>query len=247
MQKPSPQLTAPPLQPLLQDAALAGAWALDPRRSSFRAEEQHVGPGSGERRFPPGLRDGTVFPDGKVSGTLTAAAASIDTKNTRPDTHLRSADLLDSGNHPDITFTADGIRRSGRGAAVTGALTVRGRTLRLSFAAAASVHGDERDLARRRGPHQPGALRHHMKFDLHGLDVQHPHHPRRIHPAVSACELQARAPQSSSTARLPAGCALVAMKSPRPAATASAAAPQGPGKHLGGLPAVQTPQHRDER
>jgi polyisoprenoid-binding protein YceI len=86
--------------------------------------------------------NGTVLPDGKVSGTLTVAAASIDTNNTRRDTHLRSADFFDSDNHPDITFTADGIRPSGQGVAVSGALTVRGRTRPLSFDAAASVQGD---------------------------------------------------------------------------------------------------------
>ncbi len=42
---------------------------------------------------------GTVSPDGAASGTVTVAAASIDTKNARRDTHLRSADFFDSGNH----------------------------------------------------------------------------------------------------------------------------------------------------
>ena len=74
--------------------------------------------------------------------TTPAAAASIDTGNARRDAHLRSADFFDSGNHPDITFTVDGIRPSGRGAAVTGALTVRASTWPLSFDAAASVQGD---------------------------------------------------------------------------------------------------------
>jgi polyisoprenoid-binding protein YceI len=86
--------------------------------------------------------NGTVSPDGEVGGTITVAAASIDTKNTRRDTHLRSADFFDSGNHPDITCTADGIRPSDRGVAVTGALTVRDRTRPLSFDAAASVRDD---------------------------------------------------------------------------------------------------------
>jgi polyisoprenoid-binding protein YceI len=86
--------------------------------------------------------NGTVSPDGEVSGTVTVAAASIDTKNTRRDTHLRSTDFFDSGNNPDITFTADGIRPSGQDVAVTGALTVRDRTRPLSFDAAASVQGD---------------------------------------------------------------------------------------------------------
>ena len=85
---------------------------------------------------------GNLFPDGEVSGTLTVAAASIDTKNTRRDTHLRSADFFISGNYPDIAFTAEAIRPSGQGVAVTGALTVRGRTRLLSFDAAASVRDD---------------------------------------------------------------------------------------------------------
>jgi polyisoprenoid-binding protein YceI len=86
--------------------------------------------------------NGIVFPDGEVSGTLTVVAASIDTKNNRRDTHLRSADFFDSGNYPGITFTAEAIRPSDQGVAVTGALTVRGRTRPLSFDAAASVRGD---------------------------------------------------------------------------------------------------------
>ena len=70
------------------------------------------------------------------------AAASIDTKNARRDTHLRSADFFDVANNPDITFAADHIQPSGQGVAVAGALTVRGRTRPLSFDAAASVQGD---------------------------------------------------------------------------------------------------------
>src|SRR6266446_6609094 len=45
---------------------------------------------------------------------------------------LHSTDFFDSGNNPDITFTADGIRPSGWGVAVTGALTVRDRSRPLS-------------------------------------------------------------------------------------------------------------------
>ena len=84
---------------------------------------------------------GTVSADGKVSGVVTVAAASIDTKNTKRDTHLRSADFFDTDNTPDIAFTADGIQPSGQGVAITGALTVRGRTRPVSFDAAA-IQGD---------------------------------------------------------------------------------------------------------
>jgi polyisoprenoid-binding protein YceI len=142
MQAPSGQMTAPALRALLKDEALAGKWVLDPRTSSIRLKSRAMG---GLARVNGIFREvsgnGTVFPDGEVSGTLTVTAASIDTKNTRRDTHLRSPDFFDSGNYPDITFTAEAIRPSGQGVAVTGALTVRGRTRPLSFDAAASVRG----------------------------------------------------------------------------------------------------------
>jgi polyisoprenoid-binding protein YceI len=142
MQEPSGQMTAPALQALL-DGALAGEWALDPIKSSIGLKSKAMWglfPVNGVFREVSG--HGTVCADGEVSGTVTLTAASIDTRNTRRDTHLRSADFFDSSNYPDITFTADGIRPSGPGVAVTGALTVRGRTRPLSFDAAPSVPGD---------------------------------------------------------------------------------------------------------
>jgi polyisoprenoid-binding protein YceI len=142
MRAPSGQSTAPEVRDLLEDGALAGEWVLDPRKSSIRLKSKVWGlvPVNGVFREVSG--NGTVSPDGEVSGTVTVAAASIDTKHARRDTHLRSADFFDSDNNPDITFTADGIQASDRGAAVTGMLTVRGRTRPLSFDAAASVQAD---------------------------------------------------------------------------------------------------------
>jgi polyisoprenoid-binding protein YceI len=142
MQALSGQSTAPEVRALLEDGALAGEWVLDPRESSIRLKSKSMGlvPVNGVFREVSG--NGTVSPDGEVSGTVTVAAASIDTNNAKRDTHLRSADFFDSGNNPDITFTADGIQASGPAVRVTGMLTVRGRTRPLSFDAAASVRGD---------------------------------------------------------------------------------------------------------
>ena len=133
---------APVMQALLKDGALAGEWALDPRASSIRLKSKIYGLIPVNGVFGEVSGSGAVSPDGQASGTLTIAAASIDTKNTRRDTHLRSADFFDSGNHPDITFTADGFRPSGQDVTVSGMLTVRGRTRPLSFGAAAAFHGD---------------------------------------------------------------------------------------------------------
>ncbi|HEY7015109.1 MAG TPA: YceI family protein [Streptosporangiaceae bacterium] len=143
MAAPSGQLTAPSVQALLKDGSLVGQWTLDPGPSSIRLKTRNLlglVPVRGDFREVTGI--GTVSPDGEVGGTVTVAAASIDTKNARRDTHLRSADFFDSDHQPDITFTADGIRLSGRGVAVAGALTVRGRTRPLSFDAVASVQDD---------------------------------------------------------------------------------------------------------
>jgi polyisoprenoid-binding protein YceI len=140
MQAPSGQTTA---SVMLTDGALAGEWVLDPRESSIRLKTRSMwglAPVKGVFRGVSG--NGTVSPDGQVSGIVTVATASIDTKNARRDTHLRSADFFDVANNPDITFAADHIQPSGQGAAVAGALTVRGRTRPLSFDAAASVQGD---------------------------------------------------------------------------------------------------------
>jgi len=135
-------MQAPVMQALLKDGALAGEWALDPRTSSVRLTSKVYGliPVNGVFREVSG--NGTVSPDGEASGTLTIVAASIDTKNTRRDRHLRSADFFDSGNHPDIVFTADRIGPSGQDVTVSGVLTVRGRTRPLSFGATATFHGD---------------------------------------------------------------------------------------------------------
>jgi polyisoprenoid-binding protein YceI len=141
---PAEQIAAPALQKLLNDAALAGEWILDPSRSTVSLKNRSAG---GLIRVNGVFREvsgnGTVSPDGGVSGTLTVAAASIDTKNTRRDRHLRSADFFDSDNYPDITFTADGIRPSGQGVTVTGALRIRDRARPLSFDGTVAVPGDD--------------------------------------------------------------------------------------------------------
>jgi polyisoprenoid-binding protein YceI len=142
---PSEQLTALALQELLKDAALAGEWILDPSRSTVSLKSRSMwGLARVNGVFRQVTGNGTVSPAGEVSGAITMAAASIDTKNTRRDTHLRSADLFHSDNYPHITFTADGIRPSGQGVTVTGTLSVRDRARPLTFDGTAAVHEGER-------------------------------------------------------------------------------------------------------
>src|SRR6185436_17103141 len=80
-----------------------------------------------------------LIQDGNLAGSWTLdTARSVDTKNKKRDEHLRSADFFDAANHPDITFTVDGIRPGHGGVRVTGSLAVRGRTRPVSFDATVS-------------------------------------------------------------------------------------------------------------
>jgi polyisoprenoid-binding protein YceI len=143
-------MTATTMQALLQDGKLAGSWTLDAARSEVRLETRHtwgLRPLHGVFRQVSG--SGTVTTAGDVSGVVTVAAGSIDTKNSIRDKHLRSADFFDIASHPDLTFAVDGVApddgatpADGR-VRVTGSLTVRGRTRPASFGATVSATDDE--------------------------------------------------------------------------------------------------------
>ena len=130
----SGQMTSPALQELLRDGKLAGSWTLDAARSEIGLKSKSMWgmvPVKGVFREVTG--SGTVSAAGDVTGTVTVAAGSIDTKVKKRDEHLRSADFFDVANTPDITFAAEQVTPSGEGVTVTGALTVRDRTHPVSF------------------------------------------------------------------------------------------------------------------
>jgi polyisoprenoid-binding protein YceI len=135
----SEQITPSALQELLANGKLAGSWALDAARSEIGLKSKSMWglvPVKGVFREVTG--SGTVSAAGDVTGTVTVAAGSIDTKVKKRDEHLRSADFFDVANTPDITFAAEQVTPSGEGVTVTGALTVRDRTHPVSFAARVS-------------------------------------------------------------------------------------------------------------
>jgi polyisoprenoid-binding protein YceI len=141
---PSGPLTSQAVQELLQDGKFAGSWTLDPARSQVQLKTRHtwgLRPLTGVFREVTG--NGTVSEAGEVTGTITVAAGSVDTKSKMRDKDLRSAKLFDVANHPDITYAVDEVRPADGGAQVTGSLTVRGRTRPLSFDARVSAVDDE--------------------------------------------------------------------------------------------------------
>lgn len=142
---PSGQLTASALGTLLHDGKLAGTWILDPSRSRISLKSRSMwGMAPVKGVFGQFTGQGTVSPAGEAKGMITVAAASIDTKIAKRDTHLRSADFFDAGNHPNIVFDVGGITPASEGVTVTGTLTVRDRTRPLSLVArVSSFDGDE--------------------------------------------------------------------------------------------------------
>ena len=137
---PQGQGATPALPALAQDGTLTGSWILDPARSQVLLQTRHtwgLRPLHGVFRQVTG--NGTVTAAGQVTGTLTVAAASIDTKNKMRDKDLRSAKVFDIANHPDITFAVDGVHPASGGVRVAGSLTVRGRTRPLSLDAKVSA------------------------------------------------------------------------------------------------------------
>jgi polyisoprenoid-binding protein YceI len=140
----SNQLT-PSAAQALRDGTAAGSWTLDASRSQVLLKSKSMWglvPVKGVFRQVSGA--GTVSSAGEVTGTVTVAAASVDTGNKKRDDHLRSADFFDVANHPAITFTVDQVRPSGAGVTVSGQLSVHDRTRPASFDAQVSrLDGDE--------------------------------------------------------------------------------------------------------
>ena len=68
-----------------------------------------------------------------ASIALTIPVAGIDTRESQRDAHLRSADFFDADTYPVITFASSAIDKVGDHFRVTGDLTIRGVTRRITF------------------------------------------------------------------------------------------------------------------
>lgn len=138
------QMIEPTLRARLADGQLAGAWTLDPSRSTVHLQSKSMwGLAAVKGVFTELSGNGVLSPGGEASGTISVGTASIDTKMKKRDEHLRSAELLDSGNYPHIVFTAQRLTLTADGLTVGGTLQVRDRTRPLTFSVAASTAGED--------------------------------------------------------------------------------------------------------
>jgi polyisoprenoid-binding protein YceI len=118
-------------------AVETGVWQLDQAASTVGIQHRTMwGMVNVKGTFNAISAQGEVRPDGSAVGTLTLDAASLDTKNAKRDKHLRSADLFDVDNFPEVTFVVRSAElRDGDTVSVVGQLTVHGISRPQSFTA----------------------------------------------------------------------------------------------------------------
>lgn len=109
----------------LTDPQLAGAWTLDPGRSSIRFTARTLwGLVPVHGRFTDVTGEGRLTAGGQLSGRLVIRTDSVRTGIGMRDHHLKAADFFDAERFPeivvDVTGTAEGL---------TTTLSIRGTTL----------------------------------------------------------------------------------------------------------------------
>lgn len=124
-----------------------GTWRVDPTAGtvSFKARGMFgLAPVTGTFHGYDG--ELTVTPD-SAEGELRIQAATLDTKNSRRDKHLRSADFFDVENHPTVSFTLTEISSDTTdGLTGTGVLQIRESRLPLTAPLTTSHHDDHLHL-----------------------------------------------------------------------------------------------------
>ncbi|MFB7555126.1 YceI family protein [Streptomyces brevispora] len=114
---------------------VAGTWKADPAHSVLAFTLRQFRVSTVRERFT-GF-DVTIVTSEDPRGSSVAAmidVTSLDTGNERRDSHLRSADHFDVGEHPTMSYRSTGIRRTGDGWVVDGELTFRGVTRQVPLA-----------------------------------------------------------------------------------------------------------------
>jgi polyisoprenoid-binding protein YceI len=113
---PTGQLTSTTLLKSLRDGQFAGTWVLDAARSEIRFKSTYMwGLVPVKGTFHQVSGDATVSIDGDVTGTISVAAASVDTNNTGRDERLRSVAFFDATNYPEIHLSIEGAAPYGWG------------------------------------------------------------------------------------------------------------------------------------
>ncbi|MEU5877190.1 YceI family protein [Spirillospora sp. NPDC047279] len=105
-----------------------GTWNIDPSHSEVTFTIRHLM--SKVRGSFTEFSGAIEIAENPAESTATAEIklASIDTRNADRDAHVRTADVLDVENHPNMTFVTKGVRADGDDYLLDGELTIKGVT-----------------------------------------------------------------------------------------------------------------------
>ena len=112
----------------------AGPWTLDAAHSSISFSVRHMMVSKVRGQFTDFTAD-IVTAEDPLASTVSAVVqlASIDTRDSGRDEHLRTNDFFDIENHPTMTFTSTGLECSGSDYRLVGDLTIKGVTRPVTF------------------------------------------------------------------------------------------------------------------
>ena len=103
------------------------AWSIDPAHTNVEFAVRHMMIATVRGRF--GELSGEITENnGQFGVKITIPVASIDTRQSQRDDHLRSADFFDVANHPALNFAGTFEGDPKTGGKLTGDLTIRGTT-----------------------------------------------------------------------------------------------------------------------
>ena len=112
-----------------QELPIAGRYAIDASHTEVVAIARHLVFTKVRALFPEVSGHVVIAEDPtQSSAEIEIAVASVESRDSARDEHLRSADFFDTENHPTITFASTGLRRDGGDWKLDGDLTVRGTT-----------------------------------------------------------------------------------------------------------------------
>lgn len=108
---------------------IAGTWKSDPVHSEVSFVARHLMVSKVRGRFTKFEIEIVTAEDPLQSSvSATIDASSLDTNDDARDGHVRSADILDAAQYPEITFRSTEVRPSGSDFEVEGELTLHGVT-----------------------------------------------------------------------------------------------------------------------
>ncbi len=117
---------------------IAASYSIDPGHTSLVFKISHLGASDFFGRFN-NVSGDLRFSENDLANSsirVVAEAGSVDTNNGDRDGHVKSAELFDSGTHPQIVFEGTGFKSVGRGAyKISGNLTFHGVTKSLTVVA----------------------------------------------------------------------------------------------------------------